>query len=140
MIFQDPYASLNPRMTILDIVTEGLVEHGMIRSCERHVSAVNLLAEVGMEPSVLHRYPHEFSGGQRQRISIARAISLRPDLVICDEAVSALDVSVRAQVLNLLIDLRAAHKLAYLFIAHDIGSSVAPLHQSPDLRHPRALS
>jgi oligopeptide/dipeptide ABC transporter ATP-binding protein len=121
MIFQDPYASLNPRMTILDIVTEGLVEHGMIRSCERHVSAVNLLAEVGMEPSVLHRYPHEFSGGQRQRISIARAISLRPDLVICDEAVSALDVSVRAQVLNLLIDLRAAHKLAYLFIAHDLG-------------------
>jgi oligopeptide/dipeptide ABC transporter ATP-binding protein len=121
MIFQDPYASLNPRMTILDIVTEGLLEHGLIRSGEQQASAVSLLAEVGMESSALHRYPHEFSGGQRQRISIARAMALRPDLVICDEAVSALDVSVRAQVLNLLMDLRTSHKLAYLFIAHDLG-------------------
>lgn len=121
MVFQDPYASLNPRMTILDIVTEGLLEHGLIHSREQQASATRLLADVGMEPSALLRYPHEFSGGQRQRISIARAMALRPDLVICDEAVSALDVSVRAQVLNLLIDLRASHKLAYLFIAHDLG-------------------
>ncbi len=121
MVFQDPYSSLNPRMTILDILTEGLLDHGLIRPRERQSNAVRLLAEVGMEPSVLHRYPHEFSGGQRQRISIARAMALRPELVICDEAVSALDVSVRAQVLNLLLDLRASHNLAYLFIAHDLG-------------------
>lgn len=121
MVFQDPYSSLNPRMTIIDILTEGMVEHGLIQPRERRTAATRLLAEVGMEPSVLHRYPHEFSGGQRQRISIARAMSLRPELVICDEAVSALDVSVRAQVLNLLLDLRASHQLAYLFIAHDLG-------------------
>lgn len=121
MVFQDPYASLNPRMTILDIVTEGLLEHGLIRPSQQQAAAVSLLAEVGMESSALHRYPHEFSGGQRQRISIARAMALRPNLVICDEAVSALDVSVRAQVLNLLMDLRASHNVAYLFIAHDLG-------------------
>jgi oligopeptide/dipeptide ABC transporter ATP-binding protein len=121
MIFQDPYASLNPRMTVLDIITEGLLEHGLIRRRERREAGVRLLQEVGMEPGILNRYPHEFSGGQRQRLSIARAMALRPELLICDEPVSALDMSVRAQVLNLLIDLGAAHRLSYLFISHDLG-------------------
>jgi len=121
MVFQDPYSSLNPRMTVLEIITEGLIQQRLIRPREREAAAKRLLDEVGMESSGLHRYPHEFSGGQRQRISIARAIAVRPELVICDEAVSALDVSVRAQVLNLLKDLRASHNLAYLFISHDLG-------------------
>jgi oligopeptide/dipeptide ABC transporter ATP-binding protein len=121
MVFQDPYSSLNPRMTIQEIITEGLLQQKLIRTRDRETAAIRLLHEVGMEPSGLHRYPHEFSGGQRQRISIARAIAVRPELVICDEAVSALDVSVRAQVLNLLKDLRASHNLAYLFISHDLG-------------------
>jgi len=121
MVFQDPYSSLNPRMTIQEIVTEGLMQQKLIRARDLEATARRLLDEVGMESSGLHRYPHEFSGGQRQRISIARAIAVRPELVICDEAVSALDVSVRAQVLNLLKDLRTAHNLAYLFISHDLG-------------------
>ncbi len=121
MVFQDPYSSLNPRMTIQEIVTEGLIQQKLIPARDREKAARRLLEEVGMESSGLHRYPHEFSGGQRQRISIARAIAVRPELVICDEAVSALDVSVRAQVLNLLKDLRAAHQIAYLFISHDLG-------------------
>ncbi|MEI6167271.1 MAG: oligopeptide/dipeptide ABC transporter ATP-binding protein [bacterium] len=121
MVFQDPYSSLNPRMTIQEIVTEGMLHQKLIRPRDREATARRLLLEVGMEASGLHRYPHEFSGGQRQRISIARAIAVRPELVICDEAVSALDVSVRAQVLNLLKDLRASHNLAYLFISHDLG-------------------
>jgi oligopeptide/dipeptide ABC transporter ATP-binding protein len=121
MVFQDPYSSLNPRMTIQEIVTEGLLQQKLIPAREREANARRLLKEVGMETSGLHRYPHEFSGGQRQRISIARAIAVRPELVICDEAVSALDVSVRAQVLNLLKELRATHQLAYLFISHDLG-------------------
>ena len=121
MVFQDPYSSLNPRLTVLDTLTEGLIEHRMVRARERHAAAVRLLREVGMDEDALHRYPHEFSGGQRQRISIARAIALRPDIVVCDEAVSALDVSVRAQVLNLLHDLRREHALSYIFISHDLG-------------------
>jgi len=121
IVFQDPFASLNPRMTVLDIVSEGLVHHRMIPPREKADAARRLLDEVGMGAEALHRYPHEFSGGQRQRISIARALSLRPRMVICDEAVSALDVSVQAQVLNLLMDLRAKHGLAYLFISHDLS-------------------
>lgn len=120
-IFQDPFASLNPRMTVSGIVTEGMLQHGVIDSSERDAAATRLLEEVGMNEDALHRYPHEFSGGQRQRISVARAISLKPKLVICDEAVSALDVSVQAQVINLLMDLRARHGLSYLFISHDLS-------------------
>ncbi len=121
VVFQDPFASLNPRMTVLDIVSEGLIEHGVIRRRERADVTKQLLNDVGLGQDALHRYPHEFSGGQRQRISIARAISLRPDLIICDEAVSALDVSIQAQVMNLLIDLRKKYNLAYLFISHDLS-------------------
>ncbi len=121
MVFQDPYSSLNPRLTVVDAVTEGLLHHGLIRPAQRLDEASRLLGEVGLDPDALHRYPHEFSGGQRQRISIARALALHPELVICDEPVSALDVSVRAQVLNLLVDLRTRHGLAYLFISHDLA-------------------
>ena len=120
MVFQDPFASLNPRMTVLDIVTEGMAFHGLLDGPRAEV-AVRLLREVGMDASALHRYPHEFSGGQRQRISIARALSLGPELLVCDEAVSALDVSVQAQVINLLMDLRERRGLSYLFIAHDLS-------------------
>jgi oligopeptide/dipeptide ABC transporter ATP-binding protein len=121
MVFQDPFSSLNPRLTVLDTLTEGMLEHGVVQSSGRKEAAVSLLSEVGMASDALHRYPHEFSGGQRQRIGIARALSLRPSLVVCDEAVSALDVSVQAQVLNLLMDLRARHELSYLFISHDMS-------------------
>ncbi len=121
MIFQDPAASLNPRMTVRDIVTEGLLAHDMIKRRESDSEARRLLAEVGLDKNILNRYPHEFSGGQRQRICIARALSMRPRLIVCDEAVSALDVSVQAQVLNLLMDLRERHGQAYLFISHDLS-------------------
>ncbi len=121
IVFQDPYSSLNPRMTVQDLVTEGLITHGMIAARERAGEARRLLTEVGLGADALHRYPHEFSGGQRQRISVARALALRPRLVICDEPVSALDVSVQAQVLNLLRDLAERHGLAYLFISHDLS-------------------
>ncbi|MCG6905984.1 MAG: ABC transporter ATP-binding protein [Desulfobacteraceae bacterium] len=120
IIFQDPLSSLNPRMNILDIVTEGLREFSLI-SDTREAHAVRLLREVGLDADALYRYPHEFSGGQRQRINVARAISLRPDFIVCDEAVSALDVSVQAQVINLMIDLREKYGLAYLFISHDLS-------------------
>lgn len=121
MVFQDPYSSLNPRMTVLDIVTEGLVEFRQIPKANKADYAAQLLKAVGLPADVIWRYPHEFSGGQRQRISIARAISMRPSLIICDEPVSALDVSVQAQVLNLLQDLKQAIGLSYLFISHDLG-------------------
>ncbi len=121
VIFQDPFSSLNPRMTVLDIVSEGMIEHGIIRRRERQEAVSGLLEDVGLGQDALHRYPHEFSGGQRQRISIARAISLHPELIICDEAVSALDVSIQAQVMNLLMDLRKKYGLAYLFISHDLN-------------------
>lgn len=120
IIFQDPLSSLNPRMNVLDTVTEGLIAFNQIKgSPESH--AGKLMKEVGLEADAIFRYPHEFSGGQRQRINIARAISLRPDFIVCDEPVSALDVSVQAQILNLLIDLRDRYGLSYLFISHDLS-------------------
>ena len=122
IIFQDPYSSLNPRMTIGNIITEPMVIHGIGENKEeRYELAVSLLDRVGLLKDHLYRYPHEFSGGQRQRICIARALSLNPEFIICDEAVSALDVSVQAQVLNLLQDLQEEFNLTYIFISHDLS-------------------
>ncbi len=120
VVFQDPLSSLNPRMNVMDIVTEGLVQFGMVEGSKQE-HAARLLGEVGMNRDAIYRWPHEFSGGQRQRISIARALSLKPDLIICDEAVSALDVSVQAQVINLFLKLQKDHRLSYLFISHDLS-------------------
>lgn len=121
VVFQDPFAALNPRHTILDTLTEAPLAHGLVERGARRALAIRLLADVGMGPEALDRYPHAFSGGQRQRICIARALALEPRLLICDEAVSALDLSVRAQILNLLAELRTTRGLAYLFITHDLG-------------------
>jgi len=122
IIFQDPYSSLNPRMTVGEILTEPLVVHGLGGGkSERLAAAKELMEKVGLKANQLNRYPHEFSGGQRQRICIARALMLRPEFVICDESVSALDVSIQAQVLNLLLDLQQEFKLTYIFISHDLG-------------------
>jgi len=122
MVFQDPYASLNPHMTVFDIIAEGLRVHSVGRSKEeRKAMIAEILEKVGLRPEYMFRYPHEFSGGQRQRIGIARSIILNPSLVICDEPVSALDVSVQAQVINLLEDLKHDFGLTYLFIAHDLA-------------------
>jgi oligopeptide transport system ATP-binding protein len=121
MIFQDPHASLNPRMTVGSIVSEPLVEHSVVRGKEQLQRVEELLDLVGLNPSHANRYPHEFSGGQRQRIGIARALALNPEFIVCDEPIAALDVSIQAQVVNLLEDLQAELGLTYLFISHDLS-------------------
>ncbi|MRR32856.1 ABC transporter ATP-binding protein, partial [bacterium] len=121
MIFQDPYASLNPRMTVGQIITEPMIIHDMTTQKDTQGHAERLLKLVGLNPAYTSRYPHEFSGGQRQRIGVARALALEPALIVCDEPISALDVSIQAQVVNLLEDLQAQLGLTYLFIAHDLS-------------------
>ena len=122
IIFQDPFASLNPRMTVGAIIGEALVVHGLAKDArDFEAKVVELLEAVGLNPDYMRRYPHEFSGGQRQRIGIARALAVSPKLIVCDEPVSALDVSIQAQVINLLEDLQGKFNLTYLFIAHDLS-------------------
>jgi len=121
MVFQDPYASLNPRMNVLDIVAEPLRIHKVAKGKELEYRVADLLRRVGLQPEYMRRYPHAFSGGQRQRIGLARALALEPRLVIADEPVSALDVSVQAQILNLMQDLQAEFGLTYLFVSHDLS-------------------
>jgi oligopeptide transport system ATP-binding protein len=121
IIFQDPYASLNPRMTVGNIVAEPLEVHGIGNASERRQRVQDLLALVGLNPYFINRYPHEFSGGQRQRIGVARALALEPEFIVCDEPISALDVSIQAQVVNLLQELQTKLGLTYLFIAHDLS-------------------
>ena len=121
VVFQDPYSSLNPRLTVRDIIGEPLRNFGVAAGGKLERQVIELAQKVGLRTEALDRYPHEFSGGQRQRIGIARALALRPNLIICDEPVSALDVSVQAQVINLLVDLQRDFSLSYLFIAHDIA-------------------
>lgn len=121
IIFQDPFASLNPRITVGNAIGEALSVHGVAEGSEREQRVADLLERVGLRAAVSNRYPHEFSGGQRQRIGIARALALKPKFIVCDEAVSALDVSIQAQVINILKDLQSEFGLSYLFIAHDLS-------------------
>ncbi len=121
MIFQDPYASLNPRMTVGNIIGEPLEVHNIVRGQAKRDRVMELLQVVGLNPYFINRYPHEFSGGQRQRIGIARALAVNPDFIVCDEPISALDVSIQAQIINLLEELQEQFSLTYLFIAHDLS-------------------
>jgi len=121
MIFQDPYASLNPRLRVIDIVGEAPVVHGMVGRGAQKAYVEDMLVRVGLDPTVLRRFPHQFSGGQRARIGIARALAVKPEFLVCDESVAALDVSIQAQVLNLFMRLREELSLTYLFISHDLG-------------------
>ena len=121
MIFQDPYASLNPRMRVIDIVGEAPVAHRLVAPRQRREYVGTMLNRVGLDPTLMRRYPHQFSGGQRARIGIARALAVRPEFLVCDESVAALDVSIQAQVLNLFMELKTALNLTYLFISHDLG-------------------
>jgi peptide/nickel transport system ATP-binding protein len=121
MIFQDPMSSLNPRKKVIDAIGEAALYHGLVARRDLEAYVVDLMDQVGLDPNFRHRYPHQFSGGQRQRIGIARALAVKPDFLVCDESVAALDVSIQAQVLNLFMDLRAARGLTYLFISHDLA-------------------
>jgi ABC-type glutathione transport system ATPase component len=135
VVFQDPFAALNPRMRVHEIIAEPLIIHRACARAERRIRTIELLRAVGLDESALQRYPHEFSGGQRQRINIARALTLRPELLVLDEPVSALDVSVGAQIVNLLRDLQREFELTYLFISHSmplvryLSTNVAVLHR-----------
>jgi oligopeptide/dipeptide ABC transporter ATP-binding protein len=121
MVFQDPYSTLNPRMTIGEALAEPIVVHGLMPKKEARERVAKLIADVGLPTDVANRYPHEFSGGQRQRLCIARALACDPEFVVCDEPISALDVSIQAQIINLLMDLQEKYKLTFLFIAHDLS-------------------
>ena len=121
MIFQDPFSSLNPRKRVIDIITEAPIFHGLIARKQKNEFAAEMLQRVGLDPDTLQRYPHQFSGGQRQRIGIARALAVSPELLVCDESIAALDVSIQAQIINLFVKLRDEFTLTYLFISHDIG-------------------
>ncbi len=124
VVFQDPYSSLNPRLTVGQLISEALVAHGMFKrgSAELEEYTISVMEKCGLQKYMLHRYPHQFSGGQRQRIGIARALALNPRFVVCDEAVSALDVSIQSQIINLLMDLKETNNLTYLFISHDLSA------------------
>ncbi len=124
IVFQDPYSSLNPRLTVGNLISEALVAHGKFRAGSQDLEdyTLDIMERCGLQKYMLHRYPHQFSGGQRQRIGIARALALEPRFIVCDEAVSALDVSIQSQIINLLIDLKESHNLTYLFISHDLSA------------------